>query len=74
MACWSGPRYKWALPPRTLFNRIVGLGVDRVLFSADCPYETMEEAASWFDSSLLCANDARKMGRDNACRLFSTIA
>ena len=59
---------------RTLFNRIVELGVDRVLFSANCPYETMEEAASWFDNSLLCANDARKIGRDNARRLFSTTA
>lgn len=59
---------------RTLFNTIAELGVDRVLFSADYPYETMEEAASWFDNSLLCANDARKIGRDNARRLFSGIA
>jgi gamma-resorcylate decarboxylase len=56
---------------RTLFNTIAELGVDRVLFSADYPYETMEEAASWFDNSLLCANDARKIGRDNARRLFA---
>jgi gamma-resorcylate decarboxylase len=59
---------------RTLFNTIAELGVDRVLFSADYPYETMEEAAAWFDSSLLCRNDAQKIGRDNARRLFSTIA
>ena len=45
---------------RTLFNTIAELGVDRVMFSADYPYETMEEAAAWFDSSLLNHNDAQK--------------
>jgi gamma-resorcylate decarboxylase len=58
---------------RTLFNTIAELGVDRVLFSADYPYETMEEAAAWFDSSLLNHNDAQKIGRDNARRLFASI-
>ena len=57
----------------TLFNTIAELGVDRVMFSADYPYETMEEAAAWFDSSLLSHNDARKIGRDNARRLFASI-
>jgi predicted TIM-barrel fold metal-dependent hydrolase len=55
---------------RTLFNTISEIGVDRVMFSADFPYETMEEAASWFDSSLLSHNDSVKIGRDNARRLF----
>jgi predicted TIM-barrel fold metal-dependent hydrolase len=59
---------------RTLFNTIAELGVDRVLFSADYPYETMEEAAGWFDNSLLSRNDAQKIGRDNARRLFSRAA
>ena len=59
---------------RTLFNTIAELGVDRVMFSADYPYETMEEAAGWFDSSLLSPNDARKIGRENARRLFAGIA
>jgi gamma-resorcylate decarboxylase len=58
---------------RTLFNTIAEIGVDRVLFSVDYPCETMEEGAAWFDSSLLCANDAQKIGRDNARRLFSSI-
>ena len=43
------------------------------MFSADYPYETMEGAAAWFDSSLLSHNDARKIGRDNARRLFASI-
>ena len=58
---------------RTLFNTIAELGVDRVLFSADYPYETMEEAAAWFDSALLSRNDQQKIGRDNARRLFSSV-
>jgi gamma-resorcylate decarboxylase len=45
------------------------------MFSADFPYETMEEAAAWFDASPLSRNDGRKIGRDNARWLFfSTIA
>jgi gamma-resorcylate decarboxylase len=59
---------------RTLFNTLAELGVDRVMFSADYPYETMEEAAAWFDTSLLSHNDAEKIGRDNARRLFATIS
>jgi predicted TIM-barrel fold metal-dependent hydrolase len=56
---------------RTLYNTISELGVDRVMFSADYPYENMEEAAAWFDSSLLCHNDSLKIGRENARRLFA---
>ena len=48
--------------------------MDRVMFSADSPYESMEEAAAWFDSSLLRRNDAQKIGRDNARQLLSAIA
>ena len=49
---------------RTLFNTISEIGVDRVMFSADYPYETMEEAAGWFDTSLLSHNDSVKVGRE----------
>jgi gamma-resorcylate decarboxylase len=69
----GGPERRGRFPTRTLFNTIAELGVDRVLFSADYPYETMEEAAAWFDASLLSSNDARKIGRDNARRLFPGI-
>jgi 2,3-dihydroxybenzoate decarboxylase len=40
------------------------------MFSADYPYEYLEDASSWFDNSLLCHNDALKIGRGNAQRLF----
>jgi hypothetical protein len=36
--------------------------------------EHLSMAAAWFDSALLSRNDARKIGRDNASRLFATIA
>ena len=57
---------------RALFNAISELGVDRVMFSADYPYETMEEACAWLDTALLSHNDALKIGRENARRLFAS--
>jgi gamma-resorcylate decarboxylase len=55
---------------RTLECAIGEIGSDRVLFSVDYPYETMQAAAAWFDNSLLCHNDRLKVGRDNAVRVF----
>ena len=46
------------------------LGTDRVLFSADYPYESMAEAAQWFDNALIAESDRRKIGRRNAARLL----
>jgi hypothetical protein len=40
------------------------------MFSVDYPCETMQEAARWFDASLLCHNDRVKIGRSNAARVF----
>jgi gamma-resorcylate decarboxylase len=55
---------------RTLECAINEIGSDRVMFSVDYPYETMQEAAGWFDASLLCHNDRVKIGRSNAARVF----
>ena len=55
---------------RTLDRAIAEIGADRVMFSVDYPYETMQEAAGWFDASLLCHNDRLKVGRTNAARVF----
>lgn len=55
---------------RTLECAMAEIGSDRVMFSVDYPYESMQEAAGWFDSSLLCHNDRQKIGRDNAVRAF----
>ena len=53
-----------------LLNAISEVGVDRVLFSADYPYESMATASEWFDHALLSENDRAKIGRSNAARLF----
>lgn len=47
------------------------LNNDQVYFSADYPFENMEDAADWYDNSQV-VDDAqrRKIGRDNAIRLF----
>ena len=55
---------------RTLLAAISEIGTDRLLFSADCPFETMQDAAAWFDDSLLSENDKQKVGRLNAMRIF----
>jgi predicted TIM-barrel fold metal-dependent hydrolase len=55
---------------RTLYNALGEIGADRLLFSVDYPYESMQDAAAWFDASLLSHNDRRKVGRENAERIF----
>jgi gamma-resorcylate decarboxylase len=47
------------------------MGTDRVLFSADYPFETMEDAANWFDNTPLPEADRLKIGRTNAIELFN---
>jgi gamma-resorcylate decarboxylase len=46
------------------------IGEDRVLFSVDYPYESMQEAAAWFDNAAINDNTREKIGRTNAERLF----
>ena len=47
------------------------LGVDRMYFSSDYPFERMRDAADWFDNTKVVNNkDRRKIGRENAIRLF----
>jgi predicted TIM-barrel fold metal-dependent hydrolase len=53
-----------------LLDAISEIGSDRVLFSVDYPYESMDTAAQWFDSALISDNDRIKIGRSNAARLF----
>lgn len=45
-------------------------GADRIMFSTDYPYETMSQAANWFDNLPVSNNDKLKMGRTNAQKLF----
>jgi len=44
---------------------------DKIYFCADYPFETMQDAADWFDATDVISDDERQaIGRDNAARLF----
>ncbi len=47
------------------------MGIDRMFFSADYPFEKMEDAANWFDSVPLSAAERLQIGRTNAIELFN---
>jgi gamma-resorcylate decarboxylase len=53
-----------------LVNAVTEMGADRVMFSVDWPFETVEEGAQWFDGAEISEADRAKIGRDNAIRLF----
>jgi gamma-resorcylate decarboxylase len=46
------------------------IGVDRIIFATDFPFEDMEEAAAWFDAASINKCDRQLIGRDNALKLF----
>jgi predicted TIM-barrel fold metal-dependent hydrolase len=55
-----------------LKHAIAELGADRIMFSADHPFEDLLEAAQWFDAVEMAETDKLKIGRGNAikiCRL-----
>ena len=47
------------------------MGVDRMLFSADYPFEKMDDAANWFDNTPFSDADRLRIGRTNAIQLFN---
>lgn len=53
-----------------LLNTIQEVGADRLLFSADYPFEDMREAGTWFDALELNDADLTKIARTNAQRLL----
>jgi 2,3-dihydroxybenzoate decarboxylase len=57
-----------------LDQAIVEIGIGRVLWSADYPFEDISDAADWFDALLLSEEDRRKIGRTNALKLFKLEA
>jgi 2,3-dihydroxybenzoate decarboxylase len=47
------------------------IGRDRVYFSADYPFEKMEDAADWYDAtSVISEQERMQIGRTNAIELF----
>jgi gamma-resorcylate decarboxylase len=55
---------------RALVATIAELGADRVLFAADYPYESMRQAAEWFDAAPVNPTDRARIGRENALRVL----
>lgn len=58
----------------TLNNVITEMGIDRVMFSVDFPYESMQEGATWFDSCPLQGEDRVKVASANARKLLKLPA
>ncbi|HUK34736.1 MAG TPA: amidohydrolase family protein [Vicinamibacterales bacterium] len=55
---------------QTLHSAIAEMGVDRVLFSVDYPFEDCGQAAAWFDGCDLSREALEKIGSGNAAQLF----
>jgi gamma-resorcylate decarboxylase len=55
---------------QTLIDAILEIGTDRILFSADWPFENIDHAAKWFDHASISENDRLKIGSLNSKRLF----
>ena len=47
------------------------VGVERIMFSVDYPFETTEDACSWFDGAELSEAGRLAIGRNNAIKLFN---
>jgi predicted TIM-barrel fold metal-dependent hydrolase len=55
---------------QTLIDAILEVGSDRILFSADYPFEEIGEACQWFDHCSISETDREKIGAANARTLF----
>ena len=55
---------------QALIDAMLEIGADRILFSADWPFENIDHAAEWFDTATIGEADRTKIGRDNARSLF----
>jgi gamma-resorcylate decarboxylase len=55
---------------QTLTEVMLEVGVDRLLYSVDYPFEDMGVAAQWFDNAAISEADRLKIGRSNALQLF----
>ena len=54
----------------TLLCTMLEMGSDRIMYSVDYPFENHAEACQWFDQCEISEADRKKIGRENACRLF----
>ena len=54
----------------TLIDAMAEIGTDRIMFSADYPFEDISDAAQWFDAAPIDEVDRVRIGRTNALKLF----
>jgi 2,3-dihydroxybenzoate decarboxylase len=57
---------------RPFLEVVEQLGVEKVLFSVDYPYEQMDAASRWFNDLQIPNELKRKVGRDNADQLLDS--
>jgi len=55
---------------QTLTEVMMEVGADRILYSADYPFEDTGIAGDWFDRCAISESDRSKIGRTNAAQLF----
>ena len=57
-----------------LMHAISEIGVDRILFSVDTPYENITEGAIWLDTlTVISPANVAKIGRHNTLRLIPRL-
>jgi uncharacterized protein len=54
----------------TFLNLLLEVGVDRIMFSADYPYQSMSQACTFLDQLPVSASDREKIAHGNAERLL----
>jgi uncharacterized protein len=54
----------------TFLDLLLEVGIDRIMFSADYPYESMEEARSFLDKLPVSPSDRERIAHGNAERLL----
>src|SRR5262249_23123010 len=55
----------------SLTHAMQSVGVDRLLFAVDYPFEEHERGAPWFDRAEISDADRVRIGRANAIKLFN---
>lgn len=57
-----------------LIHAMTEIGINRILFSVDTPFENITEGSTWVDTLPLSHGDVTKIGRTNALDLFPRIS
>jgi hypothetical protein len=56
--------------PATFLDLLLEVGVDRIMFSADYPYNTMEAARAFLEQIPVSSPDRERIAHGNAEKLF----